>query len=133
MHSFWSGRLLIFLIAFGLLSSSPALAASLPHHRLDISFDLDKQEVSGTVDITVPEHVRSIIVGSNLHILSCTINGRTTSAKMKEHRITLPAHPGGNRVWIQYQGVFPDKELDKPRQSARGRGPGHADAASGAG
>jgi uncharacterized iron-regulated protein len=115
MYSFWNRRLCTFLIAFGLLSCSPALATSLPHHRLDISFDLDKQEISGTVDITVPENVRSIIVGSNLHIVSCTINGRTTPAKVKEHRITLPAHPGGNRVWIQYQGVFPNRE---PRSAA---------------
>jgi len=110
MASFWNGRLFIFVIVFFLLSCSPALATSLPRHRLDIAVDLVRQQISGTVDITIPENVQSIVVGSNLRIRSCTLNGRIISSRVKDHRLNLPAHPDGSRVWIEYQGVFPNKE-----------------------
>jgi len=83
--------------------------ASLPHHQIEISFDLTKHKIYGTVDVTLPSTVREIVVGSDLRITKFEINGKATSAKVKNGRIQLPKHKDRTRVLIDYEGIFLNK------------------------
>ena len=83
--------------------------ASLPHHHIEISFDLTKHKIYGTVDVTLPSTVREIVVGSDLRITKFKINGKATSARVKDGRIPLPKHKDRTRVLIEYEGIFLNK------------------------
>jgi len=93
-----------------IFSSSLATAASLPLHRIKIWFDLPRHQIYGTVDATIPQRVRKIVVGKGLHITRFSINGKAAEAKVEDDRINLPSHPDGTRVRVEYEGVFPDEE-----------------------
>ena len=96
-----------FMWAILLCASLPVNAASLTHHRIDISFDLPNHRIRGSVDATVPSTVRKILVGRYLQITKFKINGKTTAVKLKEGRIHLPRHGDRTRVFIEYEGIFP--------------------------
>ncbi|MGD8509206.1 MAG: M1 family aminopeptidase, partial [Syntrophobacterales bacterium] len=100
-----------FLVMAGILIlSSLDAAASLPEHRITIWFDLPKHRIYGTVDLTVPQSVRTIVVGKGLRITRFSIDGKVVAAKVKNDRISLPSHPDGTRVRMEYEGVFSDNE-----------------------
>ena len=75
-----------------LWSPLPGNTASLSHHRIEISFDLTEHKIYGTVDVTLPSTVQKIVVGSALRITKFEINGKATSAKVKNGRISIPKH-----------------------------------------
>jgi uncharacterized iron-regulated protein len=81
-------------------------AASLPHHRITISFDLAKHRLYGIVDATIPKSVQAMTVGGNLRISKFEVNGEITLVKIEKGRINLPAHPDGTRVYLEYEGIF---------------------------
>ena len=83
--------------------------ASLPHHRIEISFDLTEHKIYGTVDVVLPSTVRAMVVGSALRITKFKINGKATSAKVKNGRIPIPKHKDRTRVLIEYEGIFLNK------------------------
>ncbi len=88
----------------------PGTAASLPQHRITISFDLPKHRIYGTVDATIPQSVRTIWAGKGLRITKFSINGKTAVAKVEDGRINLPSHPDRTHVRMEYEGVFSDDE-----------------------
>ena len=90
--------------------SSLGATASLPRHRIVISFDLPNHRVYGKVDATIPQSVRAIVVGKGLRISRFSINGEAARAKVEDGRINLAAHPDGTRVRVEYEGVFSDDE-----------------------
>ena len=93
-----------------LFLSSLGVTASLPQHRITISFDLPRHRIYGTVDVTIPKSVRTIVVGKHLRITRFSINDEATVAKVEDGRINLPAHPDGTRIRVEYEGVFSDDE-----------------------
>lgn len=88
----------------------PGTTASLPQHRITISFDLPKHRIYGTVDATIPQSVRTILAGKDLRITKFSINGKTAVAKVEDGRINLPSHPDRTHVRLEYEGVFSDDE-----------------------
>ncbi len=88
----------------------PGTTASLPQHRITISFDLPKHRIYGTVDATIPQSVRTILAGKDLRITKFSINGKTVVAKVEDGRINLPSHPDRTHVRLEYEGVFSDDE-----------------------
>ncbi|MFA9614719.1 MAG: hypothetical protein ACERK9_12320, partial [Deltaproteobacteria bacterium] len=84
--------------------------ASLPKHRITISFDLPKHRIYGTVDATIPQSVRTILAGKDLRITKFSMNGKTAVAKVEDGRINLPSHPDRTHVRLEYEGVFSDDE-----------------------
>jgi len=92
-----------------LCSPLPGNTASIPHHHIEISFDLTEHKIYGTVDVTLPSTVREIVVGSDLRITAFKINGQATSAKVQDGRISIPQHQDRTRVLIQYEGIFLNK------------------------
>lgn len=98
------------VIAGVLCLSSLGAAASLPQHRITISFDLPKHRLYGTVDVTIPQSVRTILAGKGLRITKFSINGKAAVAKVEDGRINLPFHPDRTHVRLEYEGVFSDDE-----------------------
>ncbi len=92
-----------------LWSPLPGNTASLPHHHIEISFDLTKHKIFGTVDVTLPSTVREIVVGRDLRITKFKINGIVTIAKVQDGRLHLPKHQDRTRVLIEYEGIFLNK------------------------
>jgi len=92
-----------------LWSPLPGNTASLPHHHIEISFDLTKHKIYGTVDVTLPSTVREIVVGRDLRITKFKINGIVTIAKVQDGRLHLPKHQDRTRVLIEYEGIFLNK------------------------
>jgi uncharacterized iron-regulated protein len=92
-----------------LWSPLPGKTASLPHHHIEISFDLTKHKIYGTVDVTLPSTVRALVVGSDLQITTFTVNGKDTIAKVQDGRLHLPKHQDRTRVLIEYEGIFLNK------------------------
>ena len=92
-----------------LWSPLPGNTASLPHHHIEISFDLTKHKIYGTVDVTLPSTVREIVVGRDLRITKFKINGIVTIAKVQDGRLHLPKHQDRTRVLIEYEGIFFNK------------------------
>ena len=95
--------------AFVLCSPLPGNTASMPHHHIEISFDLAEHKIYGTVDVTLPSTVREIVVGSDLRITTFKINGKATSVKVQDGRISIPKHKDRTRVLIEYEGIFINK------------------------
>ena len=98
------------VIAGVLCLSSFGAAASLPRHRITISFDLPSHRIYGTVDATIAQSVRTILVGKGLRITTFSINGEAAVAKVEDGRINLPSHPDGTHVRVEYEGDFSDDE-----------------------
>jgi len=92
-----------------LCSPLPGNTASMPHHHIEISFDLAEHKIYGTVDVTLPSTVREIVVGSDLRITTFKINGKATSVKVQDGRISIPKHKDRTRVLIEYEGIFINK------------------------
>jgi len=87
----------------------PGNTASLPHHHIEIAFDLTRHKIYGTVDVTLPSTVREIAVGSDLRITEFKINGKATRVEVKDGRLHLPKHKDRTRVLIDYEGIFLNK------------------------
>ena len=87
-------------------SPLPGNTASMPHHHIEISFDLAEHKIYGTVDVALPSTVRAVVVGSDLQITRFTINGKAASAKVQDGRLHLPKHQDRTRVLIEYEGIF---------------------------
>ncbi|MGI9571338.1 MAG: M1 family metallopeptidase, partial [Desulfobulbia bacterium] len=81
-----------------------------PLHRITISFDLPRHQIYGAVDVTIPQSVRTIVVGKHLRITRFSINGEAAVANVEDNRINLPPHPDGTHVRVEYEGVFSDDE-----------------------
>ncbi|UCF01120.1 MAG: ChaN family lipoprotein [Deltaproteobacteria bacterium] len=96
------------VIAGVLCLSSLGRAASLPQHRITISFDLPKHRIYGTMNATIPQSVRTILAGKGLRITKFSINGEAAVAKVEDGRINLPLHPDRTHVRMEYEGVFSD-------------------------
>jgi hypothetical protein len=100
----------------------PGNTASLPHHHIEISFDLTDHKIYGTVDITLPGTVREIVVGRALRITKFKINGKATKVKVKNGRIPIPKHQDQTRVLIEYEGVFLNKTVENLDNMISGEG-----------
>ena len=50
------------------------------------------------------------MVGKVLQITRFSIDGKVAAAKVKDGRISLPSHPDGTHVRMDYEGVFSDGE-----------------------
>ena len=92
------------LVIVGVLClSSLGTAASLPQHRITISFDLSKHRIYGTLDATIPQSVQTILAGKGLRITKFSINGEAAVAKVEDGRIKLPFHADRTHVRLEYE------------------------------
>ncbi len=95
-----------FMLAGVLWSPNSGAVDSLPHHHIIISFDLAGHRIYGTMDATIPRSTRTLVVASDLRVTEFTINGKATVPEVKDGHISLPPHPDGTQVHLQYVGVF---------------------------
>jgi len=93
------------------------VASPLPNHFIKISFDLPNHLIIGSVDITLPSKVKSIVVGRHLEITELLLNGELFSPEVKGGLINLPPHPDGTKLSINYKGLFdtPEDEFSDNR------------------
>jgi uncharacterized iron-regulated protein len=93
------------------LGFAPAgLTTTLPHHHISISFDLKKNRIYGSVEVTVPEDVQAILVGKELSLTRFSIDGKSVKPKVKEGRLHLPPHSGSMQVLLEYMARYPNHE-----------------------
>jgi uncharacterized iron-regulated protein len=71
-----------------------------------VSIDLDKQQISGSVEVTVPQEVTAIRVGKDLRLRSLVLNGKSLVPSVVSERIALPPHPDGSILLLDYEGAF---------------------------
>jgi aminopeptidase N len=95
------------LFALSLLCRTPAAAApSIPDHRITASFDLEKRQIKGTVEMTLPQDVNAIRVGKDLRLRSLLLNGKPLVPGVMSGSVALPPHPDRSIVLIEYEGIF---------------------------
>jgi len=96
------------LVALFLLCRASLVSAvsSIPDHRIMVSIDLEKQQISGSVEVTVPQEVNAIRVGNDLRLRSLVLNGKSLVPSVVSGRIALPPHPDGSILLLVYEGAF---------------------------
>jgi aminopeptidase N len=90
-----------------LLPAPTAFAApTLPSHRITMSFNLEKHEIHGSLEATIPHEVSAIRVGQSLHLERVSLNGKPLVSSEGTGRIPLPSHPDGSILFAEYDGTF---------------------------
>jgi aminopeptidase N len=103
------------LFALSLLCRTPAAATpSIPEHRITASFDLEKRQINGSVEITLPQDVVAIRVGKDLRLRSLLLNGKPLVPVVTSAGVALPPHPDRSILVIDYEGVFPEGASPNP-------------------
>jgi aminopeptidase N len=98
----------LLFVAVSFLCNLPTVAAAsaIPNHRITASFDLGKHQIKGTVEITLPQDVNSILVGKDLRLQSLVLNGKPFVPSVASGSVALPPHPDHTILLIDYEGVF---------------------------
>jgi aminopeptidase N len=81
-------------------------AFSLPSYHITASFDLPRQRLHGIAEVVIPRTLQALAVGRNLKILSFSLNAQAHLPEVKDGLISLPPHPDGSVVRLEYEGVF---------------------------
>ena len=93
--------LLLPLTAHPLEASSPAT----PAFRVDVTFDIPRSAVSGTVTVLLGEGAGLQLRTGSLRVDSVRRSGREVSAAVKDGLLTVPP-AGEGVVEVRYEGVF---------------------------
>ena len=114
----------LLLMAVSFLCRLPAVAAvsSIPSHRITASFDLEKQQIKGSVEITLPQDVNAIRVGKNLRVRTLLLNGKPVVPSVASGSVALPPHPDRSIILIDYEGVFREGRGPDPANIIGGDG-----------
>lgn len=98
----------VLFLAVSFLCRAPLVSAApnIPNHRITASFDPEKQQLKGSVEITMPQEVNALRVGKDLRLRSLLLNGKSLVPAVTDGRFALPPHPDGSILLIEYEGVF---------------------------
>ena len=98
----------LLLLALAFLCRAPLVAAApnIPDHRITASFDLEKQQLKGSLEIILPQDVNAIRVGKDLRLRSILLNGKPFVPSVASGSVALPPHADRTILSIDYEGVF---------------------------